>query len=113
MSNNKTAFQQLEELSLEMTEDTSNPFEAFEQWQQERAAFGEIHSENERLTKRDEKTKLVIAQAIATINKMELDASMFIKPGTRNRITMFRTMCKNLADGRDLNEIRSNDEQPK
>ena len=105
----KTAFQQLEELSLEMTEDTSNPFEAFAQWQQERQAMSELFYENEKLVKLDAKTKLVIAQAIATINKMETEANMFIKPATRAKAEVFRLMCKNLADGRELNEQRSDD----
>jgi len=95
----KTAFQQLEELSLEMTEETSNPFEAFAQWQQERQAMSELFYENERLVRADKQTKLVIAQAVATINKMELEANMFIKPATRAKIEKFRLMCRNLADG--------------
>ena len=106
---NKTAFQQLEELSLEMTEETSNPFEAFAQWQQEREAFSDIHYDNERLREKDKRTKLVIAQAIATINRMELDANMFIKPATRAKIETFRLMCRNLADGRDLDERNDSD----
>lgn len=69
--------------------------------------MSELFYENERLTKLDQKTKLVIAQAIVTINKIELEANMFIKPATRAHIQKFRLMCKNLADGRDLTEIRS------
>lgn len=90
---------------FEITGDTEDIETALDQWQQERQAMSELFYENEKLIKLDAKTKLVIAQAIAAINKMELDANMFIKPATRAKVETFRLMCKNLADGRDMDEI--------
>jgi len=99
-----TAFEQLEELSQEMTGmPDANPFTAFEQWQKEREAMGELLSDNQAYEKRI----ALLARALETAKRAIESAEtwgLFFTERTRKWIQKFNDEYKKIQESKDANQ---------
>lgn len=84
-----------EERAIEITGGSARSLEeALDQWEAERQALAELYDENQSLVISFRHFDVAAAIAEQIIAAVELDASMFIKPATREKIEQFREQIK-------------------
>lgn len=107
-----TDLTRLESLALEMTGESSDPLEAFEQWMNERAALVELWDELQTLAIINRRMNVCLDLATSTVTAVELDCQMFITDRTRKKITAFREQLEKItqarAHGRDITQSAAN-----
>ena len=90
---------------------TSDPLEAFEQWEQEQQALAELFDENQAYNILNRRLWLALDVAFTVLALTEKDAGMFITEKTRKRIAEFRDQYNKLTDNKalssELNERKS------
>lgn len=97
-----TDLERLEALALEMTGESSDPFAAFEQWQNERSALAEVWDELQALEIITRRMNVCLDLATSTVNAIELDCQMFITAGTRKKIASYREQLEKITQARAL-----------
>ena len=105
-----------EQRAITMTGDSAETLaDALDQWENERAALAELFDENQALTISFRRYDLTMELAEKLITALELEAGMFIKQKTRDKIEQFREQMQELEKRRaadrqnvvDANERRN------
>lgn len=106
-----TDLTRLEALALEMTGESSDPLDAFEQWQNERAALADIWDELQSLEIITRRLRVCLDLATSTVDAVESECGMFITDKTRRKIAAYREQLGKVtaarAQGREITQHES------
>lgn len=80
----------LKTLALEFTQTTSDPLEAFTQWENEREALADIYEDNQRLEAEVKHLRAALSIAEKLVNSLAVKGTLFMDPKMRELMEKFR-----------------------